>query len=136
MQILLNEEDGGIHKRYTSPSLRDRGVQQQHHSTSATAGAQSASAGSQLVSLRSAPIVPMEKTGRILTTQKEPSGRVLESVLQASQQQVNAIETILEGMDMLEKNDLLSGQSNGKEQGNYFQRALWLLNVITVFLMI
>ena len=71
----------------------------------------------------------MEKTGRILTTQKEPSGRVLESVLQASQQQVNAIETMLKGMDVSEKNDLSSGRTNGKDQGDKLHRYFFITNI-------
>ena len=81
-------------------------------------GTQSASAGSQLVTFGSTPIVPMEKTGNVLTTQRAPSDRSLESVLQASQQQVNAIETMLKGMDVLEKNDLSSTRTNVKDQGD------------------
>eukprot|EP00250_Pteridium_aquilinum_P029698 c39971_g1_i1 orf=592-5070(-) len=116
VQRLINEEEGGIHKRYASPSLRgDRSAHQMKHSST---GTQSASAGSQLVSFGTTPIVAMDRTaGSLLTNQKAPSERSLESVLQASQQQVNAIETMLKGMDILEKSDVPSIRSNGKDQG-------------------
>lgn len=114
IQRLINEEEGGLHKRYASPSLRDRSAHQMKHSST---GTQSASAGSQLVSFGTTPIVAMDRTGSSLTNNKAPSERSLESVLQASQQQVNAIETMLKGMDILEKSDLSSLRSNGKEHG-------------------
>ncbi|MCO5575783.1 hypothetical protein L7F22_029588 [Adiantum nelumboides] len=114
IQRLINEEEGGLHKRYASPSLRDRNAHQIKHSGT---GSQSASAGSQLVSFGTTPIVAMDRTGSLLPNNKPPSERSLESVLQASQQQVNAIETMLKGMDVLEKGDLASIRSNGKEQG-------------------
>ncbi|KAH7302208.1 hypothetical protein KP509_23G060800 [Ceratopteris richardii] len=116
IQRLINEEEGGLHKRYASPSFRDRSAHQMKHS-STVAGTQSASAGSQLVSFGATPIVAMDRTGNLVTNSKASSERSLESVLQASQQQVNAIETMLKGMEILEKGDLSSTRTNGKEEG-------------------
>ncbi|KAH7387488.1 hypothetical protein KP509_16G025400 [Ceratopteris richardii] len=115
IQRLIIEEEGGLHKRYASPSLRDLNTHQMKHSTIG-AGTQSASAGSQLVSFGATPIVAMDRTGSMITNSKAAPERSLESVLHASQQQVNAIETMLKGMDIVEKTDL-STRSNRKEQG-------------------
>ena len=126
---LINEEEGGIHKRYASPLLRDRTTQQQKHSSAVAGVTQSASAGSQLVTVGPTPIVPMERTSSILPAQRAPADRSLESVLQASQQQVNAIETMLKGMDVSEKNDLSSGRTNGKDQGDKLHRYFFITNI-------
>lgn len=115
IQRLINEEEGGIYKRYASPSLRDWSGQQLRHSTAISTGVQSASAGSQLVSFGATPIVAMDRTVSLPRIQRPE--RSLETVLQA-QQQVNEIETMLKGIDILETEDSsFSTESNGKNQG-------------------
>lgn len=124
IQRLINEEEGGLHKRYASPSLRDRSANQSRHSSAVSTSLQSASAGSQLASFGPTPIVAMDRTGSLPITQRQPSERSLESVLQASQQQVNAIESMLKGMDILEKADLSSSaRPNAKDpaSGSYMK---------------
>ncbi|KAF3777171.1 CLIP-associated protein [Nymphaea thermarum] len=100
IQRIINEEDGGIHRRYASPSLRERGTQPPK-------GALQSSTQSSLPGFGTSSIVAMDRTtglnsgaslfsGSQLLSQAKTVGksseRSLESVLQASKQQVTAIE--------------------------------------------
>ncbi|CAN6485849.1 unnamed protein product [Victoria cruziana] len=111
IQRIINEEDGGIHKRYASPSLRERGTQPPK-------GAVQASAQSSLPGFGTSSIVAMDRSGGLtsgtslfsgsqLLSQTKTVGkgaeRSLESVLQASKQQVTAIESMLKGLDISDK---------------------------------
>ncbi|XP_031483143.1 CLIP-associated protein isoform X1 [Nymphaea colorata] len=114
VQRIINEEDGGIHRRYASPTLRERGVQQMH-------GLTQRSAQSNVPGFGTSSIVAMDRStnlpsgasllsGSQLLSQAKAAGRgterSLESVLQASKQQVTAIESMLKGLDFSEKCNL------------------------------
>lgn len=103
---LINDEDGGMHKRYASPALRDRGGPTPLSRTSHTSSGpnvipgygtsaivamdKSASAISSDPSLSSTSLLSQSKLNK--TTE-----RSLESVLSSSKQKVSAIESLLKG---------------------------------------
>lgn len=118
VQRLINEEEGGIHKRYASPSIRDRAalplrnpvstntnIQSLATSTVPGYGTSAIVAMDRSASLSSGPSLPMH--GSSLASQRKHSEHVpersLESVLQASKQQVSAIESMLRGLDSSDK---------------------------------
>ncbi|OMO94096.1 Armadillo-like helical [Corchorus capsularis] len=106
IQRIINEEDGGMHRRHASPSLRDRNVQMSF--TSQT------SAPSNLPGYGTSAIVAMDRTSSLSSGTSLSSGlimsqskslgkgteRTLESVLHASKQKVSAIESMLRGLDI------------------------------------
>ncbi|PKU83203.1 CLIP-associated protein [Dendrobium catenatum] len=110
IQRLINDEDGGIHKRYASPLLRDRGLQPSRvpsHAVTVNVPGFSTSA-----------IVAMDRSssvtsGMSLSTgthalsqmklREKGSERSLESMLQASKQKVSAIESLLRGVSLSDK---------------------------------
>lgn len=106
MQI-INEEDGGMHKRHASPSVRERSSQ--------FSLASQTSASSHLPGYGTSAIVAMDRSANLssgtslssglLLPQAKPVGveRSLESVLHASKQKVSAIENLLKGLDVSEK---------------------------------
>ncbi|XP_004240469.1 CLIP-associated protein-like [Solanum lycopersicum] len=106
IQRIINEEDGGIHKRHTSPSVRERSS---HFSLA------SQTSTSHLPGYGTSAIVSMDRNANLssgtslssglLLPQAKPVGveRSLESVLHASKQKVFAIENLLKGLDVSEK---------------------------------
>ncbi|KAK1260398.1 CLIP-associated protein [Acorus gramineus] len=101
---IINDEDGGIHRRYASPSLRERGVQLSRASSNAPI--------SNIPGYGTSAIVAMDKTasissgtsissGSYLTSHTKSHGkgseRTLESMLHSSKQKVSAIESLLKG---------------------------------------
>ncbi|KAJ3679992.1 hypothetical protein LUZ60_016270 [Juncus effusus] len=100
IQRLINDEDGGIHKRYASPSLRDRAgpaapvsrANQSHYATSAIVA---------MDKTASATVSSSSDSMSLLLSQakssSKPSERSLESVLSSSKQKVSAIESLLKG---------------------------------------
>lgn len=106
---LINEEDGGIHRRHASPSVRDRGVSYTPQP----------SAASNLPGYGTSAIVAMDKSSSLSSGTSLSSGlllsqakslgkgteRSLESVLHASKQKVSAIESMLRGLDLSEKHN-------------------------------
>ncbi|EFJ10591.1 hypothetical protein SELMODRAFT_127796 [Selaginella moellendorffii] len=116
IQKLLNEEDGSVPKRYTSPT-RERG----HHlrnSASVTVNTVVPPPTTQLD--RS---VNSSMSGNFLNHRRSAeqlAERNLENVLQASQQQVNAIETMLKGMDVPDKAVVsTTARLIGKDPGSF-----------------
>jgi CLIP-associating protein 1/2 len=110
MQI-INDEDGGVHKRYASPSLRDRVVQPSR--------ASSHSSGTHVPGYGTSAIVAMDKSAAISSDSSFPSNnlrlsqsktigrsseRSLESVLSSSKEKVSAIESLLKGVSMSGQN--------------------------------
>ncbi|EOX94109.1 hypothetical protein QUC31_004416 [Theobroma cacao] len=109
IQRIINEEDGGMHRRHASPSLRDRNIQMPFSSQT--------SAPSNLPGYGTSAIVAMDRTSSLssgtslssglILSQSKPLGkgaeRTLESVLHASKQKVSAIESMLRGLDISEK---------------------------------
>ncbi|WOL00181.1 CLIP-associated protein [Canna indica] len=123
IQRIINEEDGGMHKRYASPSLRERGVQLSHTSSQATSTHTPGYGTSAIVamdksatlstgtSLSSSSIISQSKT-----VGKNPE-RTLESVLHASKQKVSAIESLLKGVSLSEKQNFTSVRSTSLDLG-------------------
>ncbi|KAK7245269.1 hypothetical protein RIF29_40107 [Crotalaria pallida] len=111
IQRLINEEDGGIHRRHASPSVRDRGAPMSLPSQ--------ASASSYLPGYGTSAIVAMDRSSSlssgtsissgVLLSQAKSLGkgteRSLESVLHASKQKVTAIESMLRGLDLSDKHN-------------------------------
>ncbi|KAG8370859.1 hypothetical protein BUALT_Bualt13G0027200 [Buddleja alternifolia] len=109
VQRVINDEDGGIHRRHASPSIRERSSNMSF--TSQT------SAPSNIPGYGTSAIVAMDRTaslpsgtshtaGLLLSQPKSTSKgteRSLESVLHSSKQKVTAIESMLRGLDISEK---------------------------------
>ncbi|XP_057483646.1 CLIP-associated protein isoform X2 [Actinidia eriantha] len=105
IQRVINDEDGGMHKRHASPSLRERSSQ--------LSFTPQASAPSNIPGYGTSAIVAMDRSSSLssgtslssglLLSQAKPVGkgteRSLESVLHASKQKVTAIESMLRGVD-------------------------------------
>ncbi|AQK44682.1 CLIP-associated protein [Zea mays] len=111
IQRIINDEDGGVHKRYASPSLRDRVVQPSR--------ASSHSSGTHVPGYGTSAIVAMDKSAAISSDSSFPSNtlrlsqsktidrsseRSLESVLSSSKEKVSAIESLLKGVSMSGQN--------------------------------
>ncbi|CAD6263130.1 unnamed protein product [Miscanthus lutarioriparius] len=111
IQRIINDEDGGVHKRYASPSLRDRVVQPSR--------ASSHSSGTHVPGYGTSAIVAMDKSAAIYSDSSFPSNnlrlsqsktigrsseRSLESVLSSSKEKVSAIESLLKGVSMSGQN--------------------------------
>ncbi|URD78353.1 HEAT repeat family protein [Musa troglodytarum] len=123
MSEIINEEDGGMHKRYASPSLRERGVQ--------FSRAPSQASSANVVGYGTSAIVAMDKSATISTgtslssasllsqskTLGKSSERSLESVLHASKQKVSAIESLLKGVSISEKHNFTSARSTSLDLG-------------------
>lgn len=106
---LINEEDGGIHRRHASPSIRDRGA--------LLSSSNHASAHSNLPGYGTSAIVAMDRSSSLSSGTSVSSGvllsqtkslgkgseRSLESVLHASKQKVTAIESMLRGLNLSDK---------------------------------
>lgn len=104
---LINEEEGGLHRRHASPSVRDRG---------APAGFSHPSAPSNLPGYGTSAIVAMDRSSTMSSGMSLSSGlhaptkslgkgteRSLESVLHSSKQKVSAIESMLRGLELSDK---------------------------------
>ncbi|CAL9133696.1 unnamed protein product [Musa acuminata var. zebrina] len=123
IQRIINEEDGGLHKRYASPSLRERGVQLTHapsrttitsvtgYGTSAIVAMDKSATVSTGTSLSSATFLSQSKT---LGKNTE---RTLETVLHSSKQKVSAIESLLKGVSLLGKQNFSSARSTSLDLG-------------------
>ncbi|XP_027350603.1 CLIP-associated protein [Abrus precatorius] len=123
IQRLINEEDGGIHRRHASPSIRDRGALMSLPSQ--------ASAPSNLPGYGTSAIVAMDRSSSISSGTSISSGillsqakslskgteRSLESVLHASKQKVSAIESMLRGLDLSNKHNSSSLRSSSLDLG-------------------
>ncbi|XP_073292341.1 CLIP-associated protein-like isoform X2 [Primulina huaijiensis] len=106
VQRVINDEDGGMHRRHASPSVRDRG--------SNTPFTSQTYVPSNIPGYGTSAIVAMDRSGNIPSGTSLPSGlllsqaksagkvteRSLESVLHSSKQKVSAIESMLKGLDI------------------------------------
>nr|XP_043619104.1 CLIP-associated protein [Erigeron canadensis] len=106
IQRIINEEDGGMHRRHASPSLRERNPQTPLNAQSSASG---------LAGYGTSAIVAMDRNASLpsasaaslssglFSSQSKPinktTERSLESVLHASKQKVTAIESMLRGLD-------------------------------------
>lgn len=123
IQRIINEEDGGIHRRHASPSIRDRGA--------LTSFTSQSSAPSNLPGYGTSAIVAMDRSsslqsgtslssGLLLSQAKSRSKgteRSLESVLHSSKQKVTAIESMLRGLDLSEKHNSSMLRSSSLDLG-------------------
>ncbi|XP_044492226.1 CLIP-associated protein [Mangifera indica] len=123
IQRIINEEDGGMHRRHASPSLRDRGGQMSF--------TPHVSASSNLPGYGTSAIVAMDRSsslssgtslssGLLLSQTKslnKGSERSLESVLHASKEKVTAIESMLRGLEISEKQNPSSLRSSSLDLG-------------------
>ncbi|KAF1879232.1 hypothetical protein Lal_00047906, partial [Lupinus albus] len=123
IQRLINEEDGGIHRRHVSPSIHDR-------STPMSLTSQ-ASAPSNLPGYGTSAIVAMNRNSSLSSGTSISSSvflsqakshdkgieRSLESVLHASKQKVTAIESMLRGLNMSDKHNLAALRSSSLDLG-------------------
>ncbi|KAL3620543.1 hypothetical protein CASFOL_035455 [Castilleja foliolosa] len=108
VQRVINDEDGGMHRRHASPSVRER--------SSAVPFTSQTSAPSNMPGYGTSVIVAMDRsaslssgtshTSGLLLSQAKPgpggkgTERSLESVLSSSKQKVTAIESMLRGLDI------------------------------------
>ncbi|KAL9228289.1 hypothetical protein vseg_003884 [Gypsophila vaccaria] len=109
IQRIINEEDGGLHRRHASPSVRERNISLMPQS----------SASSNLPGYGTSAIVAMDKSATLSSRASVSSGmmlsqsksldkghdRSLESVLSSSKEKVSAIENLLRGLDMSSKHN-------------------------------
>ncbi|PSR86388.1 CLIP-associated protein [Actinidia chinensis var. chinensis] len=123
IQRVINDEDGGMHKRHASPSLRERSSQ--------LSFTPQASAPSNIPGYGTSAIVAMDRSSSLssgtslssglLLSQAKPVGkgteRSLESVLHASKQKVTAIESMLRGLDASEKHNPSTLRSSSLDLG-------------------
>ncbi|KAK9282224.1 hypothetical protein L1049_005138 [Liquidambar formosana] len=109
IQRIINEEEGGMHRRHASPSLRERSAQMSFNpQTSASSNVPGYGTSAIVAMDRSAslPSGTSISSGLLLSQAKSLSKgteRSLESVLHASKQKVTAIESMLRGLDLSEK---------------------------------
>ncbi|KAM7521779.1 hypothetical protein LguiA_011681 [Lonicera macranthoides] len=110
IQRVINDEDGGMHRRHASPLIRDRSSQTSMNPHTA--------APSNLPGYGTSAIVAMDRNASLSSGTSHSSGlfssqpkpfskdteRSLESVLHASKQKVTAIESMLRGLDVNVKN--------------------------------
>ncbi|CAN7025925.1 unnamed protein product [Brassica oleracea var. botrytis] len=122
IQRLINEEEGGIHRRHASPSVRERHSQPSFSQTSAP---------SNLPGYGTSAIVAMDRSsnlssgvslssGLLLPQSKDlnkGSERSLESVLQSSKQKVSAIESMLRGLHVSDRQDPAALRSSSLDLG-------------------
>eukprot|EP00252_Welwitschia_mirabilis_P026200 TRINITY_DN8484_c0_g1_i2.p1 TRINITY_DN8484_c0_g1~~TRINITY_DN8484_c0_g1_i2.p1 ORF type:complete len:1346 (-),score=306.49 TRINITY_DN8484_c0_g1_i2:769-4806(-) len=135
IQRLINEEEGGIHRRYASPSIRERVTQslrntvpshrtQSSSSVSSGFGTSAVVAMDRSASLMSGPLLGGK--GNSLAVQRRSAEvapeRSLESVLQASKQQVFAIENMLRGSDTSERTMVSTGMQASNESSLNYRR--------------
>ncbi|URD77432.1 HEAT repeat family protein [Musa troglodytarum] len=123
MSEIINEEDGGLHKRYASPSLRERGMQLTHapsrttitsvtgYGTSAIVAMDKSATVSKGTSLSSASFLSQSKT------LEKNTERTLESVLHSSKQKVSAIESLLKGVSLSGKQNFSSASLTSLDLG-------------------
>lgn len=120
---LVNEEDGGKHRRHASPSIRDR--------SAPMPSTNQASNPANLTGYGTSAIVAMDRSSSlssgtsissgVLLSQAKSLGkgteRSLESVLHASKQKVTAIESMLRGLDLSNKHNSSALRSSSLDLG-------------------
>uniref|UniRef100_I1PMV6 TOG domain-containing protein n=2 Tax=Oryza TaxID=4527 RepID=I1PMV6_ORYGL len=127
IQRTINDEDGGVHKRYASPSLRERVVQPSRSLSHAS--------GTSALGYGTSAIVAMDKTAAISSdssfssntlrlsqskTVGRSSERSLESVLNSSKEKVSAIESLLKGVSISDRQNISATRSTSLDLGILF----------------
>ncbi|KQJ83476.1 CLIP-associated protein isoform X2 [Brachypodium distachyon] len=117
IQRTINDEDG-VHKRYASPSLRERVVQPSRATSHAS--------GTHIPGYGTSAIVAMDKSAAISSdpslslnnlrlSQSKTSSRIsersLESVLSSSKEKVSAIESLLKGVSISDRQNFSVARS-------------------------
>ncbi|KAH9607642.1 hypothetical protein KSS87_014164 [Heliosperma pusillum] len=115
IQRIINEEDGGLHRRHASPSVRERNVPFTPQS-SAPLNLPGYGTSAIVAMDRSATLAPRASvsSGMLLSQSKsldKGPDRRLESVLNSSKEKVSAIENLLRGLDMSSKNSSVRSSS-------------------------
>ncbi|KAK4773433.1 hypothetical protein SAY87_028452 [Trapa incisa] len=110
IQRIINEEDGGIHRRHASPSIRDRNSQISSKPQTFTHATVPGYGTSAIVAMDRTSSLPASKSlsSKLLSQTKtlsRGSERSLESVLHASKEKVSAIESMLRGLEMSERHN-------------------------------
>ncbi|CAM0903887.1 unnamed protein product [Alopecurus aequalis] len=123
IQRTINDEDG-VHKRYASPSLREKVVQPSR--------ALSLASGTHMSGYGTSAIVAMDKSAAISSDSSLPSNnhrlshskttsriseRSLESVLNSSKEKVSAIESLLKGVSISDRQNLSGARSTSLDLG-------------------
>lgn len=122
----MNDEDGGMHRRHASPSVRDRSSNMSF--TSQTTPGYGTSA---IVAMDRSASLPSgtSLTSGVLLSQAKFGGkateRSLESVLHSSKQKVTAIESMLRGLDLSEKT-----RSSSLDLGIYLCSLLYYFSML------
>ncbi|KAK9055667.1 hypothetical protein SSX86_026752 [Deinandra increscens subsp. villosa] len=105
IQRVINDEDGGMHRRHASPSLRDRNPQTSINTQNSLSSNLAGYGTSAIVAMdrnASLPSVASHSSG-LFSSQSKPinksTERSLESMLHSSKQKVTAIESMLRGLD-------------------------------------
>ncbi|KAI7752881.1 hypothetical protein M8C21_011597, partial [Ambrosia artemisiifolia] len=105
IQRIINDEDGGMHRRHASPSLRDRNPQTAINTQNSSSSNLAGYGTSAIVAMdrnASLPSVTSHSSG-LFSSQSKPANksteRSLESMLHSSKQKVSAIESMLRGLD-------------------------------------
>ncbi|KAF9611080.1 hypothetical protein IFM89_026964 [Coptis chinensis] len=108
-EFKMDEERGGVHRRYASPSLRDRGGQSLHTPSQTPTCNVPGYGTSAIVAMDRSATLPSGtplSSGLVLSQAKslgKGTERSLESVLHASKQKVRSIESKLRGLDISDK---------------------------------
>uniref|UniRef100_A0A453P3F0 TOG domain-containing protein n=1 Tax=Aegilops tauschii subsp. strangulata TaxID=200361 RepID=A0A453P3F0_AEGTS len=122
IQRIINDEDGGMHKRYPS-SLHEKGAQLSRSSSHAS--------GTHLTGYSTSSIVAMDKGATISSESSLPSSmlllqskatgrhaeRSIESVLSSSKQKVSAIESLLKGVGISGRQNFSAVRSTSLDLG-------------------
>lgn len=139
---VINDEDGGMHRRHASPSVRERSSQMsftpQTHTPSNLAGYGT----SAIVAMDRNSTLPAgtSHSSGLLFSQPKPVGkgteRSLESVLHASQQKVTAIESLLRGLHASDKYNPSALRSSSLDLGIVltFQTECCFYHIINIHL--
>ncbi|KAF8392084.1 hypothetical protein HHK36_022425 [Tetracentron sinense] len=124
IQRIINEEDGGMHRRYASPSLHERGLQMSRTSSQTPTPSNLPGYGtSAIVAMDRSASLPAgtSLSSGLLLPQTKSLGkgteRSLQNVLHASKQKVTAIESMLRGLDISEKHNSSTLHSTSLDLG-------------------
>ncbi|PNT69074.1 CLIP-associated protein isoform X2 [Brachypodium distachyon] len=122
IQRIINDEDGGMHKRYPS-SLHEKGVQLSRASSHASATHLAGYSTSSIVAMDKGAAISSESSlsSSILLSQSKAAGRhterSIESVLSSSKQKVSAIESLLKGVGISGRQNFSAVRSTSLDLG-------------------
>jgi len=118
---LITEEDGGLHRRHASPSVRDRNVPFTPQSSASLNlpgyGTSAIVAMDKSVTLASRPSVSSGMLSSQSKSLHKGADRSLESVLHSSKEKVSAIENLLRGLDISSKHNSSTLRSSSLDLG-------------------